>query len=85
MPLVSVGKFVVVGEKIKMDNVYLQQINNRIPLLKYRYRGSFTSDYVPTFDNDTFPNIDTQHSNMQCEHWMMIADSLGPKKYSFLK
>ena len=78
----------------KMDNVSLQQIINRIPLLKHRYRGSFPSDYVPTLDNDTFTFINTQPSNMQGEHWMITAnsrqkfhfpDSLGRKKYSFLK
>ena len=77
-----------------MDNVFLQQIINRIPLLKYRYRGSFPSDYVPTLDNDTFAILNTQPSNKQGEHWIMIAnsrqklyfaDSLGRRKYSFLK
>ena len=76
-----------------MDNVSLQQIINRIPKLKYRYRGSFPSDYVPTLDNDTFVIINTQPSNMQGEHWIMIAnfrqklyfaDTLGRKKNSFL-
>ena len=77
-----------------MDNVSLQQIINSIPLLKYRYCGSFSSDYVPTFDNDTFAIRNTQSSNMQGEHWILIAnscrilyfaDTLGRKKYSFLK
>ena len=77
-----------------MDNVSLQQIINRIPLFKYRYRGSFFSDYVPTLDHDTFAIINKQPSNMQGEHWIMIAnsrqklyfaDSLGRKRYSFLK
>ena len=81
-------------ETSKIDNVSLQQIINRIPLLKYRYRGSFLSDYVPTPENDTFAIINTQPSIMQGEHWIMIAksrqilyfaDSLGRKKYSFLK
>ena len=76
-----------------MDNIALQQIINRIPLLKFRYLGSFPSDYVPTLDNDTFAIINTQPSNMQGEHWIMIAnfrhelyfaDSLGCKGYSFL-
>ena len=67
---------------------------NRIPLLKYRYRGSFPSDYVPTFDNDTFAIINTQSSIMQGAHCIMIAysceilyfaDCLGRKKYSFVK
>ena len=78
----------------KMDNVSLQQLINRIPLVNYWYRGSFPSDYVPTLEKDTFPFINTQPSNMQGEHWIMIAnscqilffaDSLGRKKYSFLK
>ena len=76
-----------------MDNFALQQIINRIPLLKFWYLGSFPSDYVPTLDNDTFAIINTQPTNMQGEHWIMIAnfrhelylaDSLGCKKYSFL-
>ena len=76
-----------------MDNFTLQQIINRIPLLKFRYLGSFPSDYVPNLDNDTFAIINTQPSNMQGEQWIMIAnfryelcfaDSLGCKKYSFL-
>ena len=77
-----------------MDNTSLQQIIDRIPLLKYRYLGSFPSDYVQTLDNDTFAIINTQPSNMQGEQWIMItnsrqklffADSLGRKMYSFLK
>ena len=77
-----------------MDNFALQQIINRIPLLKFWYLGSFPSDFVLTLDNDTFANINTEPSNMQGEHWIMIAnflqelyftDSLGRKKYSFLK
>ena len=51
-----------------MDNFALQQIIDRIPLLKFRYLGSFPSDHVPTPDNDTFAIINTQPSNMQGEH-----------------
>ena len=77
-----------------MDNFALQQIINRILLLKFQYLGSFPSDYVPTLDNDTFALINTQPSILQGEHWIMIAksrqklcfaDSLIRKKYSFLK
>ena len=85
----------VLLEKLsKMDKVSLQQVINRIPLLKYRYRGSFPSDYDPTLDNDTFAIINSQPSYMQGEHWIKIAnscqklsfaDSLGPKKYTFFK
>ena len=94
MSSVAVDKFGVVGKTSKMDNVSLQQIINRIPLLKYQYRGSFPPDYVPTPDNDTFVIINTQPSKIQGEHWIMIAnfsqimcfaDSLGRKTYSFLK
>ena len=76
-----------------MDNFALQQNINRLLLLIFRYRGSFPSDYVPTLDNDAFAIINTQPSNMQDEHWIMIgklrhelyfSDSLGCKKYSVL-
>ena len=78
----------------KLDNVSLKQIINRISILKYRYRGSFPSDYVPTLDSDTFAIINMQPSNLQGEHWIMIAnscqkmyfeDSFVRKRYSFLK
>ena len=77
-----------------MDHVSLQQIIDHIALLKYRYRGYFPSDFVPTLGKDTFAIINTQPSYMQGEHWKMIAnsrqilyftDSLCHKKYSFLK
>ena len=78
----------------KTDNVSLQHIIIRILLLRYRYPGSFPSDYVPTLDNDTFAIINTQPSNIQCDYWIMVAKfcqifyfahSLGRKKYSFFK
>ena len=87
-------RLVLLEKTSKMDKVSLQQIINRIPLLKCRYRGSFPSENDSTFDNDTFAIINTQPSIMQGEHWIMIAyccqklcfaDSLGRKKYSFFK
>ena len=56
-----------------MDNVALRQIINSIPLLKYRHNVSFPCNYVPTLRNDTFAIINAQPSNMQGEHWIMIA------------
>ena len=92
--LLQSTSLVLLEKTSKMDNVSLQQLINRIPLLKCRYRGSFPSEYVPTLDNDTFAIINTQPSNMQGEQWILIAksrhilyfaDSLGRKKYSFLR
>ena len=77
-----------------MDNFALRQIINRIPLLKYRYLGSFPSDCVPTLVNDTFAIINTEPSNMPGEHWIMIAkhrqqlyiaDSLATAKMKHFK
>ena len=76
-----------------MDNFTLQQTINRILLLNFRYLGLFPSEYNPTLDNDTFAILNKQPSNIQGDHWIMIAnscqkryfaDSLGRKKYSFL-
>ena len=76
-----------------MDNFALQQIITRILPFKFRYLGSFHSDYVPTLDNDTFDTINTQPSKMQVDNWiyiakfrheLYIADSLGCKGYSSL-
>ena len=59
MSSVAFDIFVLLEIRSEMDNVSLQHIINRIPLLKYRYLGSFPSDYVPTRDKDTFANINT--------------------------
>ena len=76
-------------ECVKSDNFALQQIINRILLLKFWWLGSFPSDYVPILDNEVFAVINTQPSNMQGEHWILIAnfrhelyfaDSLGCKR-----
>ena len=92
--MLQLTSLVLLEETTKKDNDSLQQIINRIPLLKYRYRGSFPSYYGPTPDNDTFAIINTQPSNMQGEHWILIAnsrqklyfaDSLGRQMYSLLK
>ena len=56
-----------------MDSVVLRQVVNRIPLRKYRYIGSFLCDYVPTLPNDKLAIMNTQPSNIQDEHWIMIA------------
>ena len=79
-----------------MDNTSLKQIVNRLLLPKYRYMGSFPSDFVPNLPNDSFAIINTQPSNTPGEHWIMIAkfhhelyfaDSLGLSinNYYFLK
>ena len=61
-------------EKIsEMDNVALRQIIDRIPLLKYRYIGSYPYDLVPTLPNNTFAIVNTQPSQKEGEHWIMIA------------
>ena len=64
----------VLWERIfEMDNTSLKQIVNRIPLLRYRYMGSFPSDFSPNLPNDTFAIVNTQPSNTPGEHWIMIA------------
>ena len=57
-----------------MDNFALQQFISRILVLNIEYLSSFTSDYVPTPDNDNFAIINTQPNNMQGEHWIKVAN-----------
>ena len=78
------------------DNTSLEQIGNCILVPRYRYIGSFPSDFVPTLPNETFAVINTQPSNMPGEHWIMttmfhhalyLADSFGLsiKNYLFIE
>ena len=77
-----------------MSKASIKQKINLIPLLKCWYLGSFSSDYVPILPNETFAIINTQPTNMQGKHWILIAnschktyfvDSLGRQVYSFFK
>ena len=45
---------VFLGRISEISIVSLQQIFNRVQLFRYRYLGSFPSDYDPNFDEDTF-------------------------------
>ena len=64
----------VLWERIfELDNTSFKPIFNRILLLKYRYMGSFPSDFVLNLPNDTFAIIHTHPSNTPGEHWIMIA------------
>ena len=72
---VAVDKFGIVGKISKMDFVSLRQKLMVIPLLKYRYRGSLHSDYVPTLDKDIFAITNTQPNMKQGEPWIMFASS----------
>ena len=84
-----------------MDNflqrwiIYLLQIIERIPELRFKYMGSYPSDTVPQLTKYSFAIINSAPSNDRGEHWNMIArldksyyfaDSLGRKRsiYPFL-
>ena len=72
---VQLTNLVTLGKISKMDNVPLQQIINRIPLLKYRYFGYFPSDYVPIPPNETFAIIYRQSCFIQGKYWIIVANS----------
>ena len=66
--------FLLLEKKSRMDKGSLQWIFFRIPLPKYWYFGSFPSGYFPTLNNDAFVILNTQASNMQSDHFVMITN-----------
>ena len=56
-----------------MDNQSLQQIIERIPELKFKYIGSFPTDFIPNLPNLSFAIINTASSKEVGEHWILIA------------
>ena len=65
---IQLTSLVLLDKLSKLDKISLSQTIERIPLLNYRYRCSFPSDYVPTLDNESFAILNTQPSNMLGEH-----------------
>ena len=94
MSSVEVDKFGVFRKNIYKGKSFSPAKIQPYPAVQILYRGFFPCDFVPTRENDTFAKRKTQPSNMQGEHWIMLAkyrqisflaDSLGGKKYSFLQ
>ena len=79
---VALDMLVLLERKFKIDNVAIQQLLNRILLVKYRYLGSFLFNCVPTLPIETFATIKTQTTNMLGEYWEMIAN---PRLKCFLQ
>ena len=88
----QLSSLVLLQKTSEVDNVSLQQIFKRIPLLNYRYFASIPCDFVPIVPNESFAIKKTQPSDLQGDHWIMntncchklyFADSFG--RPSFLK
>ena len=86
----------VLLEKILKCITFSSQKSIKSLFLKYRYIGSFTSEFVPVFPNGTSDFVNNQSSYMQCEQWIMKANFRyrllivffrlsWKEKYSFLK
>ena len=56
-----------------MDNKSLQQINERIPELKFKYIGSFPADFIPNLPKLSFAINNTASSKEVGEHRILIA------------
>ena len=71
--------FVFLEGKSERDKVSLQQLLNHIQLLKYRYFGSFLSDFVSILDKDTFAFVNNNPAKCRVanEYWMQT-----PKLFS---
>ncbi len=65
-----------------MDNKSLQDIISRIPLLKYKYMGSFPADFIPPLRNNTFVIVNTDRSLEEGTHWILIANKNGKFFYA---
>ena len=56
-----------------MDNTSLCDIIERIPELKFRYIGSFPTDFVLNLPKFSFAIFNNSPSSEVCEHWIMIG------------
>lgn len=63
-----------------MDNHSLDEIINRMPLLKYKYLGSYPADFCPEPQNNSFVIVNIDSSFEIGSHWVMIAKK-GNKLY----
>jgi hypothetical protein len=60
-----------------MDNKSLADIIENIPILKYKFLGSFPANFFPVPHNETFIIINTDNSDSEGSHWIMIANRKG--------
>ena len=57
-----------------MDNKSLAEIIKKIPILKFKYVGSFPADDIPQLMNNTFAIVNTDPSYKEGTHWIMLAN-----------
>ena len=64
-----------------MDNQSLLETINKIPILKYKYIGSFPANFIPLISKNTFCIINTDASDKMGSHWIMLANKEGKFYY----
>lgn len=60
-----------------MDNQALREIINKISILKYKYLGSYPANFIPKLKNQSFVIVNTETSDSDGEHWILLANRGG--------
>ena len=60
-----------------MDNKSLEQIIKNIPILRYKYQGSFPANQIPPIPTNTFVIVNIDPINLEGSHWIMLANKNG--------
>ena len=64
-----------------MDNVSLSEIINKIPLLKYKYLGSYPANNSPILPVNSFKIVNTEPGGSEGGHWILLANRDGKLFY----
>lgn len=65
-----------------MDNEALRQLIVKIPVLKFKYLGSFAADQVPwPLPKNKFIIVNTEPSSETGQHWVLLANKDGKIYY----
>ena len=64
-----------------MDNKSLTVIINKVPILKYKYLGSYPANFLPVLLENSFMIVNTDRHESSGSHWILIANKLGKIYY----
>lgn len=56
-----------------VDNIQLTDLINKDPLLKFKFRGCYSSDTFPNLSGNEFVIVNTDPYDQPGEHWLLIA------------
>ena len=60
-----------------MDSESMESIIEKIPVLKFKYLGTYAANFIPPLLRNTFCIVNIDRSSSEGSHWVMLGNKNG--------